>query len=131
MKKIVVIFLIFIYGFSTIGATVHLHYCMNELVGWSLWHGAGDSKCGKCGMKEKKGGCCKDEHKQFKLKTDHQKYGATDYSNFSELSVLLTPLSNNNFTLSSLVAKFNYNNYHPPPNIHKNSLQVLYCSFLI
>jgi hypothetical protein len=43
---------------------------MNEFVGWDLWHGDKENKCGKCGMKEKKGGCCKDEQKQLKLSTD-------------------------------------------------------------
>ena len=61
-----------IYGSATMGATVHLHYCMDELVGWSLWHSENE-ECGRCGMKEDKTGCCKDEHKHFKLKADHQK----------------------------------------------------------
>ena len=47
-----------------------MHYCMNEFVGWNLWHSEKDKKCSKCGMKENKGGCCKDEHKQIKLSAD-------------------------------------------------------------
>lgn len=67
MKKIAVILLLLVYSTTTFGATVHLHYCMDKLVGWSLWQSK-DEACGKCGMKEKKGGCCKDEHKHFQLK---------------------------------------------------------------
>ena len=70
MKKIVVILLLLIYGSATMGATIHMHYCMNEFVGWNLWHSDKENECGKCGMKEKKGGCCKDEHKQLKLSAD-------------------------------------------------------------
>jgi hypothetical protein len=43
---------------------------MNELVGWSLWHNDKKEECGKCGMKEKRGGCCKDEHKLLKFSSD-------------------------------------------------------------
>ena len=49
-----------------------LYYCMNELVGWTLWHHSDKEKCGKCGMVEKKAGCCKDEHKSL-AKNQHQK----------------------------------------------------------
>lgn len=68
----VIVFLI-IYGFTSIGATVHLHYCMKEFVGASLWH-SDNNKCGKCGMQTKKAaGCCEDEHKQIKIDSEHQK----------------------------------------------------------
>ena len=73
MKKIAVVLLLLVYAGATTGATIHLHYCMNQFVGSSLWHSGKDSKCGKCGMKDKKGGCCKDEHKQAKLTAEHQK----------------------------------------------------------
>ena len=51
------------------GATVHLHYCMDKLINWSLMK-SGD-KCGKCGM-EKDGGCCKDENKFVKNNIDQK-----------------------------------------------------------
>ena len=73
LKKFVAIFFLLIYGFTSVGATVHIHYCMGKYVGASLWQSKNE-KCGKCGMVEKnKKGCCKDEHKQIKLSTDHQK----------------------------------------------------------
>ena len=53
------------------GATVHLHYCMNEFVGWSLIQNKNE-ECGKCGMKEKDNGCCKDEHKFIKNNSDQK-----------------------------------------------------------
>lgn len=69
MKKLAVILLLLLYGSVTIGATVHLHYCMNHIVSWSFWHSE-DAKCSKCGMKEKVGGCCKEEHKQIRIQSD-------------------------------------------------------------
>ena len=51
------------------GATVHLHYCMDKFINWSLLKG-GD-KCNKCGM-EKDDGCCKDENKFVKNNIDQK-----------------------------------------------------------
>ena len=79
MKKFIVTIIAFLYLFVTAGATVHIHYCMNKMVDWGLWHND-DKKCGKCGMdksKEKDNGCCKDEHKQVKLDNDHK--GSASY----------------------------------------------------
>jgi hypothetical protein len=70
MKKILVSILAVFYLASSVGATVHLHYCMDKLINWSLLKGDGD-KCDKCGMK-KDDGCCKDEHK-FVKNSDDQK----------------------------------------------------------
>jgi hypothetical protein len=130
VKKVAVILLLVIYGFSFIGATVHLHYCMGKFVDWSLIESK-QNKCGKCGMKGKsKEGCCKDQHKQFKLKTDHQKGSIADVIHFIATPILLTPISNYTFAIP-LKASYNYSNYHPPPNIRNQNLQVLYCTFLI
>lgn len=52
------------------GATVHLHYCMDKLINWSLLNSEGN-KCDKCGM-EKDGGCCKDENKFVKNNVDQK-----------------------------------------------------------
>jgi hypothetical protein len=129
VKKIVVIFLLLIYDFTTIGATVHLHYCMNEFVSWSLWHGKDDNKCGKCGMKEKKGGCCKDEHKQFKLKTDHQKSAVAQYVQLLDAPALLTPVAAFNFKVNAVTLNFPVSN--APPKIPRERLYILNCVFLI
>jgi hypothetical protein len=74
MKKFIVTILAFLYLAATAGATIHFHYCMDELVNAGLWH-SDDKKCSRCGMEkshENNNGCCKDEHKQVKLETDHK-----------------------------------------------------------
>ena len=82
MKKLLVTILAFVYLTSTIGATVHLHYCMDKLVGWGLGQEKSDKNtCQYCGMcksptnkhcyKEIKG-CCKDDQKQIKLENDQK-----------------------------------------------------------
>jgi len=116
VKKIVAILLFLIYGSTSVGATIHMHYCMNEFVGWDLWHGDKENKCGKCGMKEKKGGCCKDEQKQLKLSTD-QNHNQLNAIVFEQI---FTPIILNhqpvyNFTQpSSVTVIFPKNN--APPN---------------
>lgn len=74
MKKFLVAILAILYMGVSTGATLHLHYCMGKLVAWDLGHKeSGD--CGNCGMKKdpsQNKGCCKDEHKQFKLDNDQK-----------------------------------------------------------
>lgn len=79
MKQFIAVIIAILYMGSTTGATLHMHYCMGKLVDSGLWHNESKT-CGKCGMhkdKEAKDGCCKDEHKQVKLETDHK--AATGY----------------------------------------------------
>jgi hypothetical protein len=131
VKKLVAIFFLVVYGFASVGATLHTHYCMGEYVSTTLAQNK-DSKCGKCGMKEdaKKKGCCKDEHKEYKLKTDQQKAGAAGF-----IPTIFAPVElpqYQDYTIASLqVTKLCYSNYHPPPDIHNQNLQILYCTFLI
>jgi hypothetical protein len=131
VKKVVAIFFLVVYGFTSLGATVHMHYCMGEYVGWNLEHKE-NSKCGKCGMKEdaKKKGCCKDEHKEFKLKTDQQKSSVANFENAISSPIIITPTSYYNLSLLQ-AAKFTYANFYPPPNIQNIKLHVLYGVFLI
>lgn len=129
MKKIVVILLLLIYGSATMGATIHMHYCMNEFVGWSLWHGEKEKECGKCGMKEKKGGCCKDEHKQVKLKTEHQKSATAQYIRFLDVPALITPVADFSFKVTPTSLAFPVSN--APPKIPRERLYILHCVFLI
>lgn len=119
-----------IYGSATMGATVHLHYCMEEFVGWSLFHG-NDDTCGKCGMKEsEKEGCCKDEHKHFKLKVDHQKSGANVMLAMALTPATINPLPDFDFQPYIKITE-SYSHCHAPPDIGITKLHVLHCVFLI
>jgi hypothetical protein len=130
VKKAAVILLLFIYGSATMGATVHLHYCMNNFVGWSLlWHSNKGNECGKCGMKEKKGGCCKDEHKQLKLTTEHPKSPVAQSLQLLEAPVLVTPVPG--FTLNVTTVSPAFPVSHAPPKISNQRLYILHCIFLI
>jgi hypothetical protein len=80
MKKILAAILAIIYLSTSMGATIHLHYCMGKLVAWGLLDHAGKS-CEFCGMAKKQAnnkctldakGCCHDEHKQIKNDKDQK-----------------------------------------------------------
>ena len=75
MKKLVVLILSIVYLITSIGATIHLHYCMGKLVDWSI-AARNSSECSNCGMiKVHNGtndGCCKDEFHQIKNDKDQK-----------------------------------------------------------
>ena len=73
MKKVFAFILAIVYLGSTVGATVHMHYCMDRLVNWTLKDEG--NKCNNCGM-EKSDGCCKDESKFVKNSIDQSATGA-------------------------------------------------------
>jgi hypothetical protein len=83
MKKVLVFILAIIYLSTSMGATVHLHYCMGRLVSWGLVDHSGKS-CDFCGMQKKAASgksamgmknCCHEESKQLKNDKD-QKAGS-------------------------------------------------------
>ncbi len=53
------------------GVAMEIHYCMGQRAGVDFYKTEKD-KCSRCGMKEKKGGCCSDEHKFYKLANEHK-----------------------------------------------------------
>lgn len=74
MKKFIATISAVLYLSASIGATVHMHYCMGKLANWGLGHQ--ESKiCSGCGMEKDKGvdnGCCQDEHQFVKNNTDQK-----------------------------------------------------------
>jgi hypothetical protein len=76
MKKLVVAILALLYLITSAGATLKLHYCMDKLVDWKLCSNEKpESVCSSCGMAKNEAtntGCCKDEHQQIKLESDHR-----------------------------------------------------------
>ena len=118
-----------IYGSATMGATIHKHYCMNELGGWSLWHSEKE-ECGKCGMKEDKTGCCKDEHQHFKLKADQHKAAGADLVKFNIAPAIATPIPDVSFQVCATVIE-NYSPSHSPPGVDNTRLHIFHCVFLI
>lgn len=69
MKKILLTFMAFFYLAVASGAGVSFHYCMGELVDWSLVQSEHHA-CEFCGMEKKENAkepCCKDVQHQAKV----------------------------------------------------------------
>lgn len=80
MKKVLATILAIIYLSTSMGAIVHLHYCMGKLVDWGLLDHSGKD-CSFCGMPNmrsaKEAGvsskdCCHDEQRQIKMDKDQK-----------------------------------------------------------
>jgi hypothetical protein len=80
MKKVLATILAFIYLSTSMGATVHLHYCMGKLMSWGLLDKENKS-CTFCGMAKTGNdekclssgmGCCKDEQKLIQTDKDQK-----------------------------------------------------------
>lgn len=132
MKKCIVFLLLLTYCFSSIGATLHTHYCMGENIGTSFKK-AKNNKCTKCGMKDsnKKKGCCNDEEKEYKIKSEYQK---SQLQECAKKNVFFTPIltTYNEFLFSTnFENKKTYTNYYPPPIVLTVKLHVLYSVYLI
>ena len=138
MKKVLVTILAFVYLTSSMGATIHLHYCMGKLASWSLIDH--DSKnCEQCGMIKKtadakgiavKTDCCRDEHRQIKSNQDQKSSPAEFFKYISlypfpvirEAAADITPV------LSVAIA---YPNTHAPPLFGKLPRFILFRNFRI
>ncbi len=71
MKKFLLFILTFVYMFVTTGVGMETHFCMGKKAGVDFY-ASDNGICGKCGMKEKRTGCCSDEHQFYKLNTAHK-----------------------------------------------------------
>lgn len=125
MKKLFALILAIVYLSSTVGATVHVHFCMNKLVNWSL--NDDGNKCKNCGM-EKDGNCCKDESKFVKNSLDQTATGA--------IQLLLAPTTD---PVAFMNVDENYSSYltneypanHAPPIKTGIDILVRNCIFRI
>lgn len=74
MKRFAATILAVLYLVTSAGATLQLHYCMDKLVDWNTGQHE-SATCGQCGMEKETGkddGCCKYEHKFFKVNPDQK-----------------------------------------------------------
>ena len=138
MKKVFATILAVIYLSTSMGATVHLHYCMGKLFSWSLTDN--DSKnCGQCGMPKNsmgghcmtaKDGCCKDKHTHLQLDKD-QKASECVY-NFLALSPSTVPVAtatiSDNYVVSFITG---YPTTNAPPEPDKCPIFIRHCTFRI
>ena len=108
------------------GIAMEIHYCMGKQAGVEFYASDND-KCGRCGMTEKKKGCCHDEHKFVKLADSHKNvYNDISFSP-GELA-LLTEYPSYNWQVAETGTLAVVNN-HSPPNIFGPSATIRNCVF--
>jgi hypothetical protein len=126
VRKFIVTILAFLYLGVSSGVAMEIHYCMGKKAGVEFY-GSDNDKCGKCGMKEKKGGCCNDEHKFYKLNDSHK--NVSTYLSFEKPVAIVSdtvPAFDILFTCSPIV---NNINNHSPPIYNWPSACILNCIF--
>ena len=128
MKKVYIGILAIVYMAVSSGIAVELHYCMGSKAGMELY-GAANDKCGKCGMTEKKTGCCHDEFKFYKINDSH-KTASNDISFTAPEFAVINDYSIYNWQmpLSSVFATVNN---HSPPDYAKPDVCIMNCVFRI
>ncbi|MBL0357122.1 MAG: hypothetical protein IPP72_09660 [Chitinophagaceae bacterium] len=126
MKKIIVAILAFLYLGVSSGIAMEIHYCMGKKAGVELF-GSGNEKCSKCGMKEKKGGCCNNEHKFYKLNDSHKNV-SNDLSFETPVVFIEHFYPAYHFQMASDPLISTVNN-HSPPEYASPSACILNCIF--
>jgi hypothetical protein len=128
MKKIIIGILAVLYLAVSSGVVMEVHYCMGKIAGVELY-GSHNDKCGRCGMTEKKNGCCHDEFKIYKLEDSHKNVTSTISFAAEAIPVLYKyRVFNWQEPVQPLAAVFNA---HAPPDIGGLSLCVVNCVFRI
>ena len=132
MKKFAVAILAFVYLGTTVGVTMHIHYCMDKVASWGLVNKESKS-CSNCGMEkseQKNKGCCKDKHSFYKNNTDQkvtestlqaiQLMAAGMPASFTEISSFGFPSVTEENPIS-----------HAPPLDHDIPIYILNCVYRI
>ena len=109
------------------GLAMEIHYCMGKLAGVDFHNNDKNDKCGRCGMKENKEGCCKDEHKFYKLDGAYKNV-SNDLDFNAPVKYLITDnwIFNQDLTISDLPRT---PNNHSPPIYQGSSRCILHCVF--
>jgi hypothetical protein len=136
MKKVLATILAFVYLSTSMGATIHLHYCMGKLASWGLIDHE-SKNCTQCGMVKATSGshqmavkmdCCRDEHKQIKTDKDQKLFPSEffKYNNLSQVISLDEPVLQG---IRAFTISIEYPNTNAPPLSGKLPLFVLYRNF--
>jgi hypothetical protein len=138
MKKSLAAILALLYLSTSMGATLHFHYCMGKLASWGLINHESKS-CALCGAPKKvvanhciapKNDCCQDDYKQIKVGGD-QKVSQLEFQVLKLLPAALVvnyqPASDISF--SSFLLEHSVSN--SPPRTQKIPVFILHCDFRI
>lgn len=138
MKRFLAAILALLYLSTSMGATLHFHYCMGKLVSWGLIDQESKT-CVLCGAPKKaladhciapKNGCCQDDHKQIKAGGD-QKVSQSEFqvSKLFPAALIVNHQSASDICFSSFLPEYPVSNGPPPAG--KVPAFILYCNFRI
>ena len=128
MKRSWIAILAILYITVTSGVIVNVHYCMGSIA--SVDYGYDDhDTCGKCGMTEKRTGCCHSELKLVKVDDEHQQVPASIQSFEMPVSIIPDEIvwidpAPTQLALTSFT-------YDDPPDPYSNSVYLHNCVFRI
>jgi hypothetical protein len=126
MKKILLSVITLIYMVLACGVAMEIHYCMGKKAGVELY-GSNSDECGLCGMTEKKGGCCHDEHQFYKIDDSHKNV-SNDLDLASPFTVAALTYPSYNWQLPQENAAA-VEKDHSPPLYSRPPATVLHCVF--
>ena len=136
MKKVLATILALVYLSSSMGATIHLHYCMGKLASWGLIDHE-RKNCPQCGMVKKtsssqcmaaKMDCCRDEHKQIKTDKD-QKLFPSEFFKYNNLSQAIALNDQSTENIKAFSIPIEYPNINAPPLFDKLPRFIVYRNF--
>lgn len=112
MKKLITLFIAFLYLAVSSGLAVEIHLCMGKVADISLLP-SDSHKCGECGMPKGANECCKDELKFVKLQDSHKLINS-DY----QLDIPVSFTNDDHFLATrNSISPVSFNDYsnHSPP----------------
>lgn len=131
IKKIAIIFLIFLYLVPAIGVTVSAHSCDGKVTSVSFNSFDTKHKC-SCGSKKMKKDCCKDQTTTIKIDDKQQQTQLVSCKGVKVTA--FQPAISTNLTIGYktpfLLTEPEYNAQTPPDDI-KHPLYILHCVFRI
>jgi hypothetical protein len=111
MRKAILAIWASLYLMLAVGFSVDWHYCMGEL-SEIRFHDDASEICGRCGMQEKKGGCCENETKFYKYQ--HAYKAVKDQLEFLPIVAVLPELPSFNLPAFSTWTTANAPVLFPP-----------------
>lgn len=120
-----------VYGLSSSGMSITVHYCMSDKVGWEITGNSSTSFCATCGMK-KQGhkGCCHDEKKTVKSEKDQKNAEVFVYSLKAPVAFISSNYSiYSPVNVSNAVKELPYS--HAPPYLYRVPQYIFNCVFKV
>jgi hypothetical protein len=112
---------------SSTGIAMEVHYCMGKKVGVDFLK-VENEKCKKCGMIEKKGGCCNDEHKFYKLNAEYKNASHNVFTQFFHADELIFQ-TKDFFHFDFLCNRLNIIRGEYPPDKNYPPIYIMNCVF--